>query len=103
MFVTGPNVVKTVTHEEVTAEELGGARTHASKSGVAHLTAPNEVAAIDRIKDLLGFLPQNCEEIPVKLPYTPGDESQLRFAIFHAKTNGSSSCDVAPSLLHHNA
>ena len=57
MFVTGPNVVKTVTHEEVTAEDLGGAKTHASKSGVAHLTAPNEVAAIDSIKELLGLPP----------------------------------------------
>ncbi len=76
MFVTGPNVVKTVTHEEVTAEDLGGARTHASKSGVAHLTAPHEVAAIDQIKELLGFLPQNCEEKPVRLPYSGGDESR---------------------------
>lgn len=73
MFVTGPNVVKTVTHEEVTAEELGGARTHASKSGVAHLTAPHEVAAIDRIKELLGYLPQNCEELPPAAASTGGD------------------------------
>ena len=46
MFVTGPNVVKTVTHEEVSSEDLGGASTHASKSGVAHFTAPNELDAI---------------------------------------------------------
>ena len=76
MFVTGPNVVKTVTHEDVTAEELGGARTHATKSGVAHLTAPHEVAAIDRIKELLGYLPQNCEETPVSQPYEDGDEAR---------------------------
>ena len=76
MFVTGPNVVKTVTHEEVTAEELGGARTHASKSGVAHLTAPHEVAAIDRIKELIDYLPQNCEEKPASKAYAGGDESR---------------------------
>ncbi len=64
MFVTGPNVVKTVTHEEVTYEELGGAHTHASKSGVAHFTCENEAACLMRIRDLLSYLPQNCEEPP---------------------------------------
>ena len=49
MFVTGPNVVKTVTHEEVTSEELGGANTHATKSGVTHFTAKNEVECIQQI------------------------------------------------------
>jgi len=62
MFVTGPNVVKTVTHEEVTSEELGGAMTHASKSGVTHFTYPNEVACIEGLKRLLSYVPQNCEE-----------------------------------------
>ena len=76
MFVTGPNVVKTVTHEEVSAEDLGGARSHASKSGVAHLTAPHEVAAIDKVKELLSYLPQNCEEKPVRLPYSVGEETR---------------------------
>jgi propionyl-CoA carboxylase beta chain len=74
MFVTGPNVVKTVTHEEVTAEELGGAATHASKSGVAHFTAPNELEAIRHLRRLVSFVPGNCEEEPPALPYTPGDE-----------------------------
>jgi propionyl-CoA carboxylase beta chain len=55
MFVTGPNVVKTVTHEEVTSEELGGASTHAAKSGVAHFTAANELAALDMLRKLVGF------------------------------------------------
>ncbi len=76
MFVTGPSVVKTVTNEEVSSEELGGASTHASKSGVAHLTAPNEVAVIDNIKRVLSYLPQNCEETPAMQPYVPGDESR---------------------------
>src|SRR6187431_1397390 len=57
MFVTGPNVVKTVTHEEVTSEELGGASTHASKSGIAHFTAPNGVEAIRRLRQLVGYIP----------------------------------------------
>jgi len=69
MFVTGPNVVKTVTHEEVTSEELGGAKTHATKSGVTHFTAPHEAAAIDQAKQILAFLPQNCEENALTLNY----------------------------------
>jgi len=69
MFVTGPNVVKTVTHEEVTSEELGGALTHASKSGVTHFTAANEVAAINELKQLISYIPQNCEEEAALLPY----------------------------------
>jgi propionyl-CoA carboxylase beta chain len=74
MFVTGPNVVKTVTNEEVSSEELGGAMTHASKSGVTHLTSSNDFECIQQIKALLSFIPQNCEETPAKLPYQLGDE-----------------------------
>jgi propionyl-CoA carboxylase beta chain len=74
MFVTGPNVVKTVTHEEVSSEELGGASTHASKSGVAHFTAVNEIDAIRQLRQLVGYVPSNCEEEAPVLPYTPGDE-----------------------------
>lgn len=70
MFVTGPNVVKTVTHEEVSAEELGGANTHASKSGVTHFACANEVECIENLKRLLGYVPQNCEEEPLRLPST---------------------------------
>ena len=75
MFVTGPNVVKTVTQEEVTSEALGGAHTHASKSGVTHFTAHNDAQCILDIKKVLGFIPSNCEEQPPELPYEPqGDE-----------------------------
>lgn len=74
MFVTGPNVVKTVTNEEVTSEELGGASTHASKSGVTHLVAANDVDCIDKIRRLLSYIPQNCEDKVPLLPYTMGDE-----------------------------
>ena len=77
MFVTGPNVVKTVTHEEVTAEELGGASTHATKSGVAHFTYPNEIELINNLKKLLSYLPQNCEEDAPSIPYTIADESRI--------------------------
>jgi propionyl-CoA carboxylase beta chain len=74
MFVTGPNVVKTVTHEEVTSEDLGGATTHASKSGVAHFTAANEIEAIRQLRQLVGYIPGNCEEEPPVVPYTSGNE-----------------------------
>ena len=63
MFVTGPNVVKTVTNEEVTSEELGGASTHSTKSGVTHLTASNDVECIQQVKNLLSYIPQNCEDV----------------------------------------
>jgi propionyl-CoA carboxylase beta chain len=74
MFVTGPNVVKTVTHENVTSEELGGAHTHASKSGVTHFSCANEVECIERIKQMLSYMPQNCEEDAPVYPYEPSDE-----------------------------
>jgi propionyl-CoA carboxylase beta chain len=74
MFVTGPNVVKTVTHEEVTSEELGGAATHASRSGVAHFTAANELEAMRQLRQLMAYIPSNCEDEPPALPWTPGDE-----------------------------
>ena len=76
MFVTGPNVVKTVTHEEVTAEELGGASTHATKSGVAHFTYANEIELINNLKRLLSYMPQNCEEDAPALAYEGGDETR---------------------------
>ncbi|MFB5945060.1 acyl-CoA carboxylase subunit beta [Albibacterium profundi] len=69
MFVTGPNVVKTVTHESVTAEELGGAETHASKSGVTHFACENELDAVEHIKRLLSYMPQNCEDLVPCLDY----------------------------------
>lgn len=74
MFVTGPNVVKTVTHEDVTSEELGGAMTHATKSGVTHFVAANEVQCIEYLKKLLSYVPQNCEDEVPRLPYEIGNE-----------------------------
>ena len=64
MFVTGPNVVKTVTHEEVSSEELGGAMTHATRSGVAHFACANEGECLQRIRDLLAYIPSNNMEDP---------------------------------------
>ncbi|MFQ6104925.1 MAG: acyl-CoA carboxylase subunit beta [Candidatus Glassbacteria bacterium] len=64
MFVTGPNVVKTVTHEEVTFEELGGADTHSTKSGVCHFACEDEEDCIQRIRKLLSFIPSNNLESP---------------------------------------
>ena len=74
MFVTGPNVVKTVTNEEVTSEELGGAMTHASKSGVTHLTAANDVDCIRQIRRLLSYIPQQNQSKPAVWDFKPGDE-----------------------------
>jgi propionyl-CoA carboxylase beta chain len=71
MFVTGPEVVKTVTNEEVTAEELGGARTHTSKSGVADLAFENDVEALLQLRRFLGFLPLSNREKP---PHRPTDD-----------------------------
>jgi len=76
MFITGPNVVKTVTNEDVTSEELGGAMTHASKSGVTQFTAANDIDCINQIKKLLSYVPQNCEEETPLLPYTSQDETR---------------------------
>lgn len=74
MFVTGPNVVKTVTNEDVSSEELGGASVHGSKSGVAHFTEPNEVLALKNIRKLLSYMPQNCEDIAPRIKYEQSNE-----------------------------
>ncbi len=76
MFVTGPNVVKTVTHEEVSSEDLGGASAHSTKSGVTHLTYANEIECINGIKNMLSYMPQNCEEDAPSIAYEAGDEKR---------------------------
>ena len=67
MFITGPDVIKTVTHEEVSFEQLGGALTHAQKSGVAHFAADSEDGAMETVRRLLSFLPQNNREAPARV------------------------------------
>lgn len=74
MFVTGPNVVKTVTQEDVTSEELGGASTHSTKSGVTHFSCANELECINHVKQLLSYMPQNCEEEAPAVDYHQVDE-----------------------------
>src|SRR5512132_3217490 len=79
MFITGPDVIKTVTHEEVSKNELGGAMTHASKSGVSHFTEVDELACIARLRELLSFMPSNNLEDPPRRectdPIDRADES----------------------------
>src|SRR5690606_4014665 len=74
MFVTGPNVVKTVTNEEVTSDELGGASTHSTKSGVAHITSSNDVECLEDLKTLMSYIPQNNSESTPQLPFELKDE-----------------------------
>ena len=74
MFVTGPEVIRTVTHEEVTMEELGGAATHAAKSGVSHFTVPNDAACLMAVRELLSYLPSNnLDEAPPGNSQDPPD------------------------------
>jgi len=80
MFVTGPNVVKTVTNEEVSSEELGGASVHSTKSGVAHLTGANEIECLEQVRSLISYMPQNCESLSPLLEYELGDESRAELA-----------------------
>ena len=75
MFVTGPDVVKTVTHEEVSFEDLGGASVHSEKSGVCHVAADSEADTLYLIRKLLGYLPQNNMEDP---PFVEGGDDPLR-------------------------
>src|ERR1022692_3057277 len=74
MFVTGPDVIRTVTHEDVTKERLGGSMTHNSVSGVGHFIAPNDGECLRMIRELLGYLPQNNRDDPPRRPSTdPAD------------------------------
>ena len=74
MFITGPDVIRTVTHEEVTKDALGGAHTHASTSGVCHFTAADDATCLARIRELVGFLPaNNAEEPPRRTSSDPSD------------------------------
>jgi propionyl-CoA carboxylase beta chain len=88
MFVTGPNVVKTVTHEDITSEALGGAETHASISGVTHFKVANEVECIQGIRKLMSYIPQNCEDTPIDYEFNIGDETRkVLSAIIPANAN----------------
>lgn len=77
MFITGPNVIKAVTNEDVTFDELGGANTHASKSGVSHFTCENEVECYQSIRKLISYLPQNNMENSPIMDYDSGQDIDL--------------------------
>ena len=75
MFITGPDVIRAVTHEEVSKEELGGAATHAAKSGVCHFTAPDDASCLLLVRELLGYLPSNnLEDPPFLASEDPADQ-----------------------------
>lgn len=78
MFVTGPNVVKTVTHEDITSEALGGAETHASISGVTHFKTANEVECLQSIRRLMQYIPSNCEDDAPVYDYEVQDELRTK-------------------------
>ena len=99
MFVTGPNVVKTVTHEDVTMEELGGADTHASKSGVAHFAMDSEPACLQAIRDLFRFIPSNNIETPPRGPGT--DPRDRRDEFFPVEQHAPDAREHAPHLGDH--
>jgi propionyl-CoA carboxylase beta chain len=105
MFVTGPDVIKTVTHEDVTKEDLGGAETHAEKSGVCHFVSPNEQACLQSVRKLVSHLPSNnldqppssktedpvdrlCSEIPKILPDNPNKPYDIRLLIENVVDHG---------------
>jgi len=105
MFITGPDVVKTVTGEEVTLEELGGAMSHASKSGVATFVSADERACLEEVRYLLGFLPQNnlgdpptadtgddparsCESLRTILPESPNQPYDMKKVVAEVVDNG---------------
>ncbi|MGK3985356.1 carboxyl transferase domain-containing protein [Sorangium sp. So ce136] len=77
MFITGPEVIKTVTNEDVTKEDLGGAAAHASKSGVCHLTAPDDRASLAQVRELLSFLPSNNTEDPPRRAATDPETREV--------------------------
>ena len=80
MFVTGPNVVKTVTNEEVSAEDLGGATTHSTKSGVTHFAVENDVECLQVMRKLISYFPQNCDDKPPSTSYEFSEEMRPQLA-----------------------
>jgi propionyl-CoA carboxylase beta chain len=94
MFVTGPDVVKTVTHEEVTKEQLGGADTHNRKSGVAHFKVPSEEAMVGLLRELLSYLPSNNLEEPPRKPTTDPADRECPDLVDLVPTNANKPYDI---------
>ena len=101
MFLTGPDVIKAVTGEDVTAQSLGGAEVHMHRSGVAHLAAPSEAAALELVKRLLGYLPQNNNEDPPQVaPYdSPDREDEALNALIPDNENEPYDMRVAIGMI----
>jgi propionyl-CoA carboxylase beta chain len=105
MFITGPQVIKAVTHEEVSAEDLGGAMTHNTRSGVAHFAEESDQAALDRVKEILSYLPQNYRQKPQSVECTDDpsrtDESLNNVVPTNPKQPYDIK-DIITSVLDHN-
>ena len=99
MFVTGPDVVKTVLGEEISFDELGGANTHGSKSGVAHFVAQNEYECMDYIKKLISYLPQNNTATPLKI-HTDDDANRLDHNLINILPQDSSKPYDMKEIIH---
>ncbi len=105
MFITGPDVIKAVTSEEVTPEELGGAMSHNVKSGIAHFAEENDQAALDRVKELLEYLPSNCREMPQAIVCTDDPNRVDKSLNQVVPTNSRKPYDIKSiilSVLDHN-
>jgi acetyl-CoA carboxylase carboxyltransferase component len=106
MFLTGPDVIKAITGENVTAQTLGGAEVHTSRSGVAHLDTVDERSAIEMVKRLLGYLPQNNNEDPPQIqPYDPRDrmDESLNTLIPRRENEPYDMRDVIGSVFDHDS
>lgn len=99
MFVTGPDVIKTVTDETITMDQLGGAEVHNQVSGVAHFREENEVACLEKIRRLLSFLPQNNREMPPDLPFESTSLEEDESLNTLVPTNPQKSYDMKEILL----
>ncbi len=98
MFVTGPDVVKTVTHEEVTKDELGGAHTHNKRSGVAHFEVPDETAMMALLRELLSYLPQNNMEEAPRRPTSDAADRSCAKLVDLVPTNPNKPYDIKDAI-----
>ncbi len=98
MFITGPKVIETVTGEKISSEDLGGASVHSTKSGNAHFTAPTEEEVLEQVRQLIGFLPQNYREEPLRIPYVGEDKEWIEEIIDVVPVAGTKVYDVKKVL-----
>lgn len=98
MFITGPKVIETVTGEKISSEDLGGASVHSTKSGNAHFTAATEEEVLQKVRDLLAYLPQSCREEPLRIPYHGDDGDWIDEIIEVVPVAGTKVYDVKKVL-----